>query len=235
MDANVERIVTRLFDIDEPLSGKTARRRVAELAGELLPPGRARTHNQAMMELGALVCGKAPRCGGCPVRGFCLAAERGTARERPVKKAPPETIRLTMTAGLILSSGRCLVLRRPPKGRWGGLWDFPGGVAEDGVPTGEACVASVRERTGLDTAVTAALPAINHTFTNHRVCLQGFLLRPVKKTETPPVPLTEEGTSWQWADLEGLGALAMPSACRRLVEENRLLLASAMPDSARLA
>ncbi len=235
VDANVERIVTRLFDIDEPLSGKTARRRVAELAGELLPPGRARTHNQAMMELGALVCGKAPRCGGCPVRGFCLAAERGTARERPVKKAPPETIRLTMTAGLILSSGRCLVLRRPPKGRWGGLWDFPGGVAEDGVPPGEACVASVRERTGLDTAVTAALPAINHTFTNHRVCLQGFLLRPVKKTETPPVPLTEEGTSWQWADLEGLGALAMPSACRRLVEENRLLLASAMPDSARLA
>jgi len=103
------------------------------------------------------------------------------------------------------------------------------------VPPGEACVASVRERTGLDTAVTAALPAINHTFTNHRVCLQGFLLRPVKKTETPPVPLTEEGTSWQWADLEGLGALAMPSACRRLVEENRLLLASAMPDSARLA
>ena len=67
------------------------------------------------------------------------------------------------------------------------------------------------------------------------MCLQGFLLRPVKKTETPPVPLTEEGTSWQWADLEGLGALAMPSACRRLVEENRLLLASAMPDSARLA
>ena len=188
-----------------------------------------------MMELGALVCGKAPGCGGCPVRGFCLAAERGTARERPVKKAPPETIRLTMTAGLILSSGRCLVLRRPPKGRWGGLWDFPGGVAEDGVPPGEACLASVRERTGLDTAVTAALPAINHTFTNHRVCLQGFLLRPVKKTETPPVPLTEEGTSWQWADLEGLGALAMPSACRRLVEENRLLLASAMPDSARLA
>ena len=67
------------------------------------------------------------------------------------------------------------------------------------------------------------------------MCLQGFLLRPVKKTETPPVPLTEEGTSWQWTDMAGLGALAMPSACRRLVEENRLLLAAAMTDSVRLA
>lgn len=224
VDANVERIITRLFDIASPVSGKDAKARIADLAAALLPKGQARVHNQAMMELGALVCGKKPDCISCPVSRFCLARERGTAPERPVKKAPPAVVNLVMTAGLVLAGGRCLVLKRPQKGTWGGLWEFPGGEVPEGQSPEKACLAAVARKTGLHCVSCGALPAVRHSFTNHRVTLLSFLLRPENGTDVTP----EAGTEWQWADMAGLEALALPSAMRRLAEENRLLLAASL-------
>lgn len=228
VDANVERIITRLFDMASPVSEKATKARIADLAAKLLPKGQARVHNQAMMELGALVCGKKPDCPACPVSRFCLAKERGTASERPVKKAPSAIVNLVMTAGLVLAGGRCLVLKRPHKGSWGGLWEFPGGEVPEGKTPEEACLQAAAQKTGLACSVSHALPAVRHSFTNHRAVLRGFLLRPGNGTDVRP----EAGGEWQWADMAGLEALALPSAMRRLVEKNRLLLAASLLKSA---
>ena len=66
VDANVERVISRLFDVDSPVRQEPAASAIRQWAQRLLPPGKAREHNQAMMELGALICGKKANCPQCP-------------------------------------------------------------------------------------------------------------------------------------------------------------------------
>ncbi|MEW6499985.1 MAG: A/G-specific adenine glycosylase, partial [Thermodesulfobacteriota bacterium] len=79
VDANVERLFARLYDIDSPVREAVNHRFVWQRALELIPPGRARLFNQALMELGALVCTpKNPACSACPLAGHCKALRGNT-------------------------------------------------------------------------------------------------------------------------------------------------------------
>ncbi|MDE5878778.1 MAG: A/G-specific adenine glycosylase, partial [Desulfovibrio sp.] len=89
VDANVERVLSRLLNIESPVRREPAASLIRQWALRLVPEGRAREHNQALMELGALVCKKAPRCGACPWHDFCRARHLGLACERPVKDTGP--------------------------------------------------------------------------------------------------------------------------------------------------
>ena len=83
VDANVERVFARLFNCTD----KNLKKAVKPLAQELLPHGKARTYNQALMELGALVCKKIPQCANCPLVPYCESKKLNLERERPVPKA----------------------------------------------------------------------------------------------------------------------------------------------------
>ena len=132
IDANVERVIARVFDVDSPVKSGPAAARIAELARRILPEGEARRHNQAMMELGALVCGKKPRCGQCPLALFCTALHLGIVHERPVPGKKAEITPIEVVTGVLSSHDRVFVQKRLPQGAWGGLWEFPGGRVEPG-------------------------------------------------------------------------------------------------------
>ena len=91
VDGNVLRVMTRLTDCHDDISDPKTKRAVRAALAEVMPeePADIRIFNQAMMELGATVCGPntAPRCDDCPVSGLCLGRQRGTAETLPVKKA----------------------------------------------------------------------------------------------------------------------------------------------------
>jgi len=128
VDANVERVVARLFALDAPLPA--ARPALRVLADALTPDERAGDFAQAMMDLGATVCtARAPRCLACPLAGECRARARGDADRFPVKsaRAPrPERAGKAFWIGRDGPAGREVwLVRRPARGMLGGMRALP--------------------------------------------------------------------------------------------------------------
>ncbi|MDR1857444.1 MAG: A/G-specific adenine glycosylase [Desulfovibrio sp.] len=217
IDANVERVLSRIFDIDTPLRQSPGAERVKELASAVLPKDRAREHNQAMMELGALVCRKSPQCSGCPVADFCVARHLGVAADRPV--ALPKTPRtpIVIATGVLRQGDAVYVQRREEGDVWGGLWEFPGGVLEPGETPEDGLVREYREETGFTVSITRKGGVIVHAYTTYRVTMHWFVVHlPVQGT--PPPPSLTAASEWRWATLEELQSLPLPSPHRKLAD-----------------
>jgi len=128
VDGNVIRVVSRLLDLELPVDRAPGRGAVEGLAQAMVDRNDPGTSNQAMMELGAMVCSpKAPKCSDCPVASGCLAAARGTALERPVKhtRTRVENVHFTFSLHLHPSGDQVWMERRPAGGIWGELWSLP--------------------------------------------------------------------------------------------------------------
>ena len=123
VDGNVRRVFARLFHPVE--SGRDAGA-FWDLAAILVPPGRPGDFNQAVMELGALVClPTSPRCQACPLARFCAARLAGVQdRIPPARRRAPRKL-LEVASLLITRRRRVLLVRRDPGGLWAGLWDVP--------------------------------------------------------------------------------------------------------------
>lgn len=127
LDANLLRVGARLFGERQVLSAPEVRRRIERRFLELLPPGEAGAFNQALMDLGALVClPKNPRCQACPVRKFCVARARGLQEEIPVRGARRIRPHREFIVAFIQDvRGRVLLVRQPDRGIWSGMWTLP--------------------------------------------------------------------------------------------------------------
>jgi A/G-specific adenine glycosylase len=127
VDANVERVVSRLFAIAEPLPASRTRIRLA--TGTITPDARAGDFAQAMMDLGATVCTpRNPRCLACPVASACRALAEGKAEAYPVKLAKKARPHRRGIAYWLESGGAVLLVRRADKGMLGGMRALPGGA-----------------------------------------------------------------------------------------------------------
>lgn len=125
VDGNIERVVSRLFAVEETLP--QAKPRIQELAATLLGPTRAGDSAQALMDLGASICSpKRPACALCPFAGDCVARARGNQETFP-RKAPKKTGALRRGAAFVVTRGDELLVRsRPEKGLLGGMTEVPG-------------------------------------------------------------------------------------------------------------
>jgi A/G-specific adenine glycosylase len=172
VDANVERVLSRLYAIEEELRSAAAKKRLRERAAALLDPARAGDFNQAMMELGALVCiPKRPQCGVCPVGKWCAGRATGTPEAFPRlrAKAPMEDVR--EVAVLLRRAGRVLVLLRPAKASFGGMWEVPRVRVEAEERAEEAAVRAARELAGFDVTVEAPALRLRHVVMRSRIAL----------------------------------------------------------------
>lgn len=238
VDANVERVIARVFDVDAPVKDKNAAARIAALAQELLPPGQARAHNQAMMELGALICGRKARCEICPLADFCLARHLGIVHERPVPGRKADTVLLDVVTGVLRHEGRLFVQKRCDRGAWGGLWEFPGGRVEPGEEPRQAVVREHHEETGFAVRVTDEYGIIRHGYTTYRVTLHCYgvaLTAGSWATDAdglPVPPVLTAASAYRWVSPQELQSLAMPAAHRKLAD--RLFAPPPGPTQARL-
>lgn len=125
VDGNVERVVTRLYAIEDELPG--AKALVRRKTGEFTPAERPGDFAQAMMDLGATICTpRKPACGLCPWRGGCRAAALGDPESFPRKSAKPTRPLRRGAAFWVTRGGDVLLRRRPPKGLLGGMAEVPG-------------------------------------------------------------------------------------------------------------
>jgi A/G-specific adenine glycosylase len=124
VDGNVERVVARLFAVEEPLPG--ARPRLRALAETLVPQDAPGDFAQAMMDLGATICTpRNPTCGRCPVARWCAARAQGNPARYPVKAPRAVRPHRSGIAYWLEHDGRLLLVRRPAKGLLGGMLALP--------------------------------------------------------------------------------------------------------------
>lgn len=213
VDANVRRLLARLGDLDIPVDGSEGGRRITGAVRALIPAEAPRLFNQALMELGALICMKKPRCGQCPVARFCLANLRGTTGARPVPKAKARYQAIETVAAVIFHQARILIRQRPPCGLWANLWEFPGGVIEDGESPADAAPRHVREQCGLTVTAAREIAVVRHGYTTHRVTMHGYFCEISGLSGKTSAP--REGL---WLLPEELAARAFPAGHRKLME-----------------
>lgn len=128
VDANIARVISRLFDYSEPVDSTAGGKKIWEWAGALLDKNNPRKFNSAIMELGQTHCSpKAPNCAVCPVANFCQCSD---PLSLPVKKARRETVQVEEHAILYLKKGS-LLLAKESGGRRKGFWRLPLRSAEE--------------------------------------------------------------------------------------------------------
>ncbi len=199
VDGNVTRVLSRIFTIAEPPGKRTTRLKLDAIAGQLLPAGRAGDFNQAMMELGALVCTPVqPKCSECPVSSLCQALQAlDDPAILPVKASKKQKPHYDIAVALIERNGRILIDQRPANGLLGGLWEFPGGKLEKG-ETLEKCVErQVQQDLKLKICVQAPFITLKHAYTHFRITLHAFFCLHLDGEAQP-----QKATDCKWVNQE---------------------------------
>ena len=175
VDGNVLRVLSRITEDRQDIMKQSVRRQAEEKLQEVIPQECPGDFNQAMMELGAVVCvpnGPA-RCEDCPIAKFCLAYQHGIVEELPVK-APKKQRSLENRTVLVIQDGeKTVIQKRPKKGLLAGLYELPnleGHLSRDEV------LAEV-ERMQLEPLYIEKLPDAKHVFSHIEWRMTGYLIR----------------------------------------------------------
>lgn len=175
VDGNVLRILSRLRADDRDILNAKVKKAVEEDLADVMPADRPGDFNQALMELGAMVCipNGAPRCEACPWKGLCLAREDGRTAEFPKKaKKKPRSVE-EKTILVIQDAERVALRKRPESGLLAGLYEFPSlaGHCE------ETQVSAYLREIGLSPIRIRRLPPAKHVFTHKEWHMTGYLIR----------------------------------------------------------
>jgi A/G-specific adenine glycosylase len=211
VDGNVARVLARLLDLREDVTAPPVQKRLWAEAEALARGPKPGDLNQALMELGALICTpRAPKCLLCPLREMCRGRAAGDPEALPVKKKPAAPKRIEGAAAVITRAGRLLAVRRPPEGLLGGLWDLPGGeLAAEEAPQA-ALERALREKLGLALAGLAALGAVQHQFTHRTLALHVF------RAEAKPGRVARSGyDAHRWVSRAAFARLGLSTLARK--------------------
>jgi A/G-specific adenine glycosylase len=212
LDGNIRRVLARYFNVDEDARSTAGERRLWELAAQHLPQGRAGAYNQALMDLGAMVCTpRSPDCSACPLNSTCEANLLGIQEHRPVLLPKPPIPHYTVTAAVITREDRVLIACRPPQGLLGGLWEFPGGKQQDGEDLPSCLQREIREELGADIGVGAQLGVYQHAYTHFRVTLHAFKCR-LLRGEPQPI----QAADLRWVPVDELSQYPMGKIDRQI-------------------
>jgi A/G-specific adenine glycosylase len=125
IDGNVYRVLARLFGITEDISTASGRNRFRQLAGEIVPDSMPGDYNQAMMELGAMVClPRSPDCNRCPVKTVCAAFAHKIQHTLPVNTKKIKLKKRYFNYIILHSAGKIMMKKRIKNDIWKGLYDF---------------------------------------------------------------------------------------------------------------
>lgn len=213
VDGNVTRVLCRLFALAGDPSRAPLKHELWELAERLIPEGRARHFNQALMELGALTCTpQNPACSACPLSNLCAAKREGRVDSLPEIPKRPGATKVHMVAAVAVWRGRVLLTQLAQDApRWAGMWQFPNTQVRS-----EESAARALERVAADVGRVSVRRAalwttVRHSVTRYRIRLDAYRCEVVASKGSARAPNA-------WLLPSELGALAMPAAHRRLAE-----------------
>ena len=208
VDGNVKRVLSRLFTLDTPVNAPGAHREFQGFSDRLLLRQDPGTFNQALMELGALVCTpRNPDCTSCPLAANCRAFSKNLTNRFPVRVKRKKVPTYPIAVGIVQKANRVLITRRKLDGLLGGLWEFPGGKVNPGETPDRACAREIREETGLDVRVDTQLTRVRHAYTHFKIEMDVFYC-----TFTGGQVALDGPIDHAWVEPESLSDYAFPRA-----------------------
>ncbi len=209
VDGNVLRVVTRYFALDLDISKEKNVREIRKLVENFLPEEQPWVVSEALIELGALVCTKQPKCSECPLQKTCKAHLQGKTAALPIKTKGPTTIALQRIAAVISFENLFLVKKGEAGKLMQDLHEFPYFELQPQGMTDKELHLLIAHNLGLTVHSFSKLPQIKHSFTKYRVELHPMRCVALEKHEVA-------GYSWQ--TLDALSALPFSSGHRKVFD-----------------
>ena len=206
VDGNVLRVISRITDDATPIDLPAQKKAIHQALAQIYPKN-AGDFTQALMELGATVCGpnRKPDCGNCPCRNFCLGHLRGTAESLPVKAPKKQRKEEDLTVFILSCDGKYALEKRPDTGLLASLWQFPN------IPGHFDTQEVLKKAEALGLAVKDILRQVDkkHIFTHIQWNMRGIYLE-----------VSEQTGGYLWLPPERINAeSALPTAFRQFWEE----------------
>jgi A/G-specific adenine glycosylase len=178
LEANTIRLLSRLIAYRDDPQSPAGQRVLWQVAEDILPKWNVSQFNQALMELGSLVCTPSePDCGACPLSSVCVACQTGAQHEIPRPKAQKRYTEVREAAVVVRKNASVLMRQCAGGERWAGLWDFPRFTIEAEGPlfTKEEIVTKLRAQTGIVCTKPAVVKTMKHGVTRFRITLDCYV------------------------------------------------------------
>ena len=178
VDGNVKRVFARLFLMDAPVNHPGSHPVFKHKAQAMMEKTMPAVYNQALMELGALVCKPtSPQCPECPLQTHCLAFEAKRSEISPAEKRQNRCLNMPKSRASWLKKDKLLITRRQEKGLLGGLWEFPGGRIDMPETPDNACLRHLKTKTNLTAEIDMFVTRIRHAYTHFKITMDVFTCR----------------------------------------------------------
>ena len=177
LEANTIRLFARLLAYPDDPTKSAGQKLLWQTAEDVLPRKQIAHFNQALMELGSLLCTpQSPNCETCPVSSLCATYELGLQDKIPKSKSKTKFTDVNEAAVVVRKNGKVLVRQCAAGERWEGLWDFPRFelVSEGPLFVREELVTKVREQTGIEIQPGGLIQTIKHGVTRYRITLDCY-------------------------------------------------------------
>jgi A/G-specific adenine glycosylase len=220
VEANSRRVLARLVALRESLEQPRSTDRIWLAAKRLVPRQGAGAFNQALMDLGALVCTpRRPRCLCCPLSALCGARTLGIQDIVPPATPRPRPLAVAESCAVVVRQGKVLIVQRPPGGLWEQFWEFPTIHVDGADPAGRSfgravdLADGVRRLTGIRAEVGRPITTVRFSVTNHRVTLTAHQAT----TRSARLGLCPGLMDARWVEPPTLGDYTFSSGGRRLI------------------
>jgi A/G-specific adenine glycosylase len=208
VDGNVMRVFSRLFAIEDDIASSKTRKKMEAIAWRLVPDDVPGDFNQALMELGALICTpSSPQCLFCPIRPACDAFERGLERTLPRKKKQKPPKREHVAFARFMSGGKLLLEKRSEVGLLAGMWGLP----TIKVPKGASALRTIKkfcDENGIPATNYLVEGAFEHVFSHRHWCVTVVRV----EVQNPDFLLLE---GWVWLDERELDTKPISNVYRK--------------------
>ncbi len=217
VDGNVKRVLARLLRVDTPVNQASAGNTFKKYADKLLYKPEPGKYNQAIMELGALICTPyAPLCDTCPIQPVCQAYQTSTVDIYPKRVKKQQTPLYNIAIGVVINHDRVLITQRRNDGLLGGLWEFPGGKIKKDETSAKACIREIKEETGLTVAVHQYLTQVKHAYTHFKISADVYICDIVSGMVALNGPV-----DYRWITLEQIDDYPFPKANHKFIPRLR--------------
>ena len=214
LDGNVKRILSRLIASKRQL--QKDENLFWEISQTLIHPIFPREFNQALMDLGSIICTpNKPSCFCCPLNQYCLAYSRYDPIDFPVKKMKVDLPYIVIGLGIVFDTkGKILIAQRLENSSMGGMWEFPGGKQEKDETIETTIRREIREELEIDVKVRDKLVSIDHSYSHKKL---HFIVHICELISGTPSPLVSQ--QCRWVDPSELSLYPFPAANIQIINE----------------
>ncbi len=213
VDGNVLRVFTRFWGIFDDIRHQKVKTMLFHKLEHFIDGTNPANFNQAIMELGALICSpKSPQCNQCPLQSECFAFNNNKTADLPYKTKKAPTPHYTIGVGIIWKDNKVLIGKRKTNQMLGGLWEFPGGKQQNNEPITETIKREIKEETTLDVTINQPITIIKHAYSHFKITLHAYECTYQQGTPTP-----NSTDQLKWVTPNDLNAYPFPKANKTIV------------------